>query len=642
MVIPSKSLLLPGYLSTAFAVAMIIIPFAVIASVDGISTLAFVLVCILFIAMIVPDRWPILALACLPVLDVSTITGWQILEAYDLLLLLLTGVLMLNNRSGNLRNPGWTAIFIGLLYLCGFINALNYIATPPSSNLIPHLTPSNAIKLSKPVIWALLFIPFIDYQIKRRPVEFARDWIIGLMLGIVALAVLIFFEHASVAAYYDISTTFRAVGGFKTMRLGGQEIDGYLLFALPACLYALTTKANYKTKFFTACAAIFGVYAVFLTNTRWTYLASVFVLVAGAYSLLRSQNHAARSRNFRLLTACFLITALGFYSILSSDKAFIAERFERLQEDMTLRTAHWEKNFGDACAKLFRCVLGHGTGSYPTFNIASERPPRKPAIARIENIQDNARLYLAPGNRIYVSQQLMDFTESALAYSLDLHVLSAGGSAPTEISISICRHNMVNSYQCVKRDLFVAANSPKRFHGKFLTEEVTRVVRRPRHGSDISRTIVFAIHSSDAVFVADNISLKPIGARSISSENLIRNGNFEQGTKHWFALSDFHLLWHAKNLFLHLLVEYGLVGVILHLALLWILWRSESHADRALMEEKRIIAMTVFGFVLAGFTGSLLDNAKLKFIFLLTALILLAMKKLPGQLGDATTKYQNR
>ena len=619
---------------------LVIIPFTFIAACDGVLAYIPVFFAISLVAYFAPDRWPVLILICLPVLDFSTITGWQIVEAYDLVLLLIAGILLLKRRFASLYAPGWVAVCIGLLYLYGLINGLTYISTPSSPSLIPQLTSTNAFKLSKPVLWVVLFLPFINYQIKRRPSEFARNWIIGLMLGVIALAVLVFFEHASIAAYYDISTTFRAVGGFKTMRLGGQEIDGYLLFALPACLYALSAKANYKLRCLAICAGACGAYTVLMTNTRWTYIASILTLLVGAYFVLRLQNEAIRRKNSLIITSCGLGIVVGLFLILSNENAFITERFGQLHEDVNLRAQHWRKNLSETCTNFLQCSVGHGTGSYPTFNIAGEATHRKPATALIDISHSGSRLRFIPGNRIYASQRLLELPEATLDYRLELQVLRANVPLPIEITISICRHNMVNSYQCIKKDLFVEPGPAKLIRGNFSVEEISQIARGPRHGNELGRIIVFAIHSADAEFAVDNISIKPSMADEPRGKNLIRNGNFEQGTNYWFALSDLHLLWHAKNLFLHLLVEYGLIGVILHLVLLWVLWRPNADANAPLRVEKRVIAITLFGFVIAGFTGSLLDNAKLKFIFLLTAVILLAIKNSQPQLNANALKEQ--
>jgi O-antigen ligase len=61
----------------------------------------------------------------------------------------------------------------------------------------------------------------------------------------------------------------------------------------------------------------------------------------------------------------------------------------------------------------------------------------------------------------------------------------------------------------------------------------------------------------------DNVSL-----RDAHGQELLANGDFEQGGDFWFFVSDDHLLWHVKNLFLHVLVEMGLLGLLAVLAML--------------------------------------------------------------------------
>ena len=47
-----------------------------------------------------------------------------------------------------------------------------------------------------------------------------------------------------------------------------------------------------------------------------------------------------------------------------------------------------------------------------------------------------------------------------------------------------------------------------------------------------------------------------------TGKNLIGNGGFSSGMDQWFFATDNHLPWHVKNLWVHLVVEQGVLGVL--------------------------------------------------------------------------------
>jgi O-antigen ligase len=61
----------------------------------------------------------------------------------------------------------------------------------------------------------------------------------------------------------------------------------------------------------------------------------------------------------------------------------------------------------------------------------------------------------------------------------------------------------------------------------------------------------------------DNLTL-----RGSSARNYLQNGDFSSGGDRWFSYNDFgHLAWHAKNLYLAIILDQGLLGLVAFFAL---------------------------------------------------------------------------
>ena len=83
----------------------------------------------------------------------------------------------------------------------------------------------------------------------------------------------------------------------------------------------------------------------------------------------------------------------------------------------------------------------------------------------------------------------------------------------------------------------------------------------------------------------------------------------------WFFTSDHdHLPWHAKNLFLSVLFDQGTVGLALFTALVVATLVRLVGASRA-QSAAPFFAASLIGFVVVGLFDSLIDVARIAFLF---------------------------
>jgi hypothetical protein len=97
---------------------------------------------------------------------------------------------------------------------------------------------------------------------------------------------------------------------------------------------------------------------------------------------------------------------------------------------------------------------------------------------------------------------------------------------------------------------------------------------------------------------------------------LLRNASFGEGLAHWFFTSDrHHLPWHAKRLPLHAYFEQGAVGLLLGMALWGVALARVSWGHAAAHPVAPAIAGALLGFALVGLFDSLVDAARLAFLY---------------------------
>src|SRR5206468_4707868 len=107
---------------------------------------------------------------------------------------------------------------------------------------------------------------------------------------------------------------------------------------------------------------------------------------------------------------------------------------------------------------------------------------------------------------------------------------------------------------------------------------------------------------------------------------LIENGDFSSGLSRWLFTSDHdHLPWHAKNLFLNILFDEGIVGLALFTALLAAALISAVLAART-QPAAPFFAASMVGFVVVGLFDSLVDAARVAFLFYWVALAAMAQR----------------
>lgn len=129
---------------------------------------------------------------------------------------------------------------------------------------------------------------------------------------------------------------------------------------------------------------------------------------------------------------------------------------------------------------------------------------------------------------------------------------------------------------------------------------------------------MFSVSVGNAGGAADFDNIRLAGPHR---EALLENGEFSRGLAHWFpAAQSYFLPWHMDNLFLEVLVERGLAGLLLLIALMaYALWHLVIGHGRSL-PLCPYLAASLCAALLVGLVSSFMDAPRVAFLFYMLTL----------------------
>ena len=302
-----------------------------------------------------------------------------------------------------------------------------------------------------------------------------------------------------------------------------------------------------------------------------------------------------------------------------SGGAYMGERFATSQQDLNGRLTHWSTSLY-ALAGPLDWTFGKGLGRYSATYFYRVSDIELPGSYSWKQEGSNGYLALSGprysmswGDLFRISQRMMPRRG---AYTLLLDVRTEND---IEIHSEICEKHLLYSGHCAVSNQLVKAS------GQEWKQIRLQLDGRDLSGGGWSPRLGFfslAVASSGRIAAIDNVSLLgPDGT------NVVVNGDFAHGTERWFFTSDRrHLPWHIKNLFLNVLFEQGIVGLMVFVALLVaLLWRVVWGSMRG-HPLAPAIAAAGLGFVVVGLFDSLLDVPRVAWLFYLLSCAGLLLK----------------
>ncbi len=590
-----------------------------------------------------PGLWLLVVPACLPFLNFSPWTGWLVFEEFDILLLgvLAGGYVRLAwsfyTKGGppSRRLPPAFCVITVLLAASGLLALLRGFADAGgfSFDWFAGYTDSlNSVRVFKSLGFALLLIPVLQQELARAPALASRRLASGMVLGLTVVALAVGWERAAFPGLFDFSKHYRTVALFWEMHVGGAALDAYLALTAPFVVWALVAARRPLPWAGAAALALLAAYACLTTFSRGVYFA-----VAGSLVLLgwllwtRRSGFALRvfltsawrrhgPDGWRGIAGLLLVLALAAEVLAVGGGAFMSQRLNSTNRDLTGRLAHWR----DGLSLLHGPAdwwLGLGLGRLPA-NYAA-RVPNGEFSGSVEwhkkrvpgqDAHDFVTVH-GPATRpelggLYALTQRVD-AASGGPYWVRLNVKV---TRETDLDLALCERYLLYDGRCQGayvrvlpsttgwQALMVPLQGPK------LTPKAWIASR--------SRVFSLSVDNAGGVVSVDNAHLT-----GFQGKDLLANGSFTAGMAHWFpAAQGYFVPWHLDNLFLEMLVERGSIGLLILLALMVYAFARLATGRGRLLPLSPYLAVSLFGALLVGAVSSVMDVPRVAFLLFFMAL----------------------
>ncbi len=301
---------------------------------------------------------------------------------------------------------------------------------------------------------------------------------------------------------------------------------------------------------------------------------------------------------------------------------YIAARFADVERDMETRSRHWHNVFSMIDDTASTWLFGMGLGRFPETYYWRNSEGEFPGSYRFVRHEDTAFLRLAGPKYPIGYGDSLRFAQSLQAHpeTYRLKLTARAGTPNATLDVAVCEKHLIYPGQCVTRSIAVP-------NGDFGWKEyeVTLEAGELAHaGFTIPRPrfLTFGTQTQGA-----QIDVRGVALRDRLGVDMLDNGSFSHGMRSWFFTSDrYHLPYHAKNLFLHVLFEQGIVGIAwLTVALLWAFGRATTSLRRDALAP--VLGCSLAGFVVTGMFDSLIDDPQVALLFYFLLLICLTLPR---------------
>ena len=621
-----------------------------------------------------PGAWLFLVPASLPLLNLSPWTGWLIFEEFDVLLLAVAAggyarLAFTEPPEGAGKPARWStslAVSAALFALVsaialqrGFVDAGGF----SFGWFQGYVEPLNSLRVAKSLWFALLLVPLVRAEVHACAPRAVRCVGAGMLAGLAVVALAVLWERWAMPGLWNFSSRYRTVAMFWEMHVGGAALDGYLALAAPFAVWGLAS-ARTPARFAVAgLLALLVAYACLTTFSRGLYLAatSSLVLLGILAWMARPHSEVATAFARRLLWAGAAVMAVavavvvaistlqlpvaGFALLLLgglvwmlwrrpissswrwaawrglgaallievlvvvAGGTFLMERMSRSEQDLQSRYEHWRRGVG-LLYSASDWIAGIGLGRLPA-NYARFAPGHEfSGAVRLNPMEAGRRSVRVSGppsraelEGMFALTQRVPIGEGA-SYEAEFDVRV---EATTVLSVSVCEMHLLYDQHCQGAFLRVRPGKSSWQHTK------VALSGPPLSRGDwfASRLGVFAISVAAAGTAADIANLRLHREQA----QLLSNSDFSEGLAHWFpAAQSYFLPWHIDNLFLELLVERGVAGLLCFLAMIGIvLWRLVAKPNPA-DTLRPILAASLCGALSVGLVSSLMDVPRVAFL----------------------------
>ena len=574
-----------------------------------------------------PGLWLVALPTALPLLGLSPWTGWLVFDEFDLAILSTVAAEFARFAVRGPPTPivpsraTTTALALACLGLLGLGRGLDDAGGWSFGLFQSYTDPMNSVRVFKPMLYMVLFLPFVHPILRdAESAQLAIKRLSGGMLlglGVVTLAVL--WERAAHPGLLDFSAPYRTVALFWEMHVGGAAIDAYLALASPFVAWRLCSSRSPLQWGTAAVLALLTEYICLTTFSRGVYLAVIGPLVLLGLLLrrhARGRAPALPGRRTRAICVMLLATLMLLEAALVlGSGTLMVSRMGSSEQDFRSRLAHWQNGlsllhtpgdwaFGIGLGRLPSRYAAAVPGGELPGQVALRGEPRQ-GYVRIFGPRSLASL----GGRYGLTQRVPIQTSESLLVRFNARSVRA-----TRLRLSVCEMHLLYERNCQAAAVTAQAT------GTDWQPLSARLVGPPLTVGHwyAPRMGVFSLTVLDAggTVDLDNVSLQ--GANRVEQ---LFNGEFTQQLSHWFALAKNHFLpWHIDNLYLEMIIERGLCGLVVFMLLIGLATWNLCFGPGRQQEIAPFLVASLAGAMTVGLVSSIMDAPRVAFLLLLLAI----------------------
>lgn len=594
-----------------------------------------------------PGIWLFAVPACLPFLNFAPWTGWLVFEEFDVLLLavLAAGYFRLARHAGMdrfrwTRPLAWSTTLLILCVSSGWLALLRggLDAGGLSAGWFQgYGDPLNSWRVFKSLFWASLCLPLLQDALRRSSALACRRLAAGMVTGLACVVLAVLWERAAFPGWFNFTSKYRTAALFWEMHVGGAAIDAYLALATPFVAWALRAARRPWQWALGAVLALLVAYAGLTTFSRGVYLSMVAPLVLlglllwvqkaglGLRALAVGLWQRRRPVGWRAKATWALSMALLSETVgVLTGGSFMLDRLADAERDFGSRVEHWQRGLG-LLDDPVDVLLGKGLGRLPA-NYARSFPEGEWS-GHVEWQAETQPPYLllsGPDTDLgleglfAVTQRVQPVPRQRYRVALQVRVLR-----PVDLVLQLCERHLLYPGRCQTAYVRLAPTSTS-----------WQQIAMPLRGPDFRGGPWYAprpgMFSMSVFGAGESADFRSVSLTGRDGRELLVNGDFVQGLAHWFpAARAYFLPWHIDNLYLELLIERGVLGLLLCLAMLgaamWCLVFGPARREPL----APYLAASLSGVALVGLVSSVMDVPRVAFLLFLFAFFALRLGRRP-------------
>ena len=543
----------------------------------------------------------------------------------------------------------------------------------------------NVLRLAKSLVFALLFAPLLalEMQTEASRLRAQRLFASGMLVGLGLVTLVALWERAAYPGWLEFSTRYRTTALFWEMHVGGAAMDAYLVIATPFLAWALWATRRPAVWAVLALLAVLTCYAVLTTFSRGVYLAVLLPLIMlglGAWArkwrfsprnattkaVMRLSGYGWRGKAGVALSLLLVSEVLG----VLFGGTFMAERLASAQDDLDGRVQHWTRGL-NLLETPMDWAFGKGLGRLPA-NYAQISPETEfsgsvrlsarelrgaPVAGAMGSSAVSDPLQAASPYQVVLTgpasnpelgglfslTQRVEYSKVA-AYSVSLRARS---QTESDLRVTVCEKHLIYEANCHYRFIKIRAMP----EGQWQTLSIPLRGRAPAPdagplptGSSSVNPLPtplfprFGVFSISVINAGGVLALQKVGLNirlaDVGGKEILKNGDFSHGLSNWFSSShSYYLPWHIDNVYMELLIERGLAGLMLVVASvllgLWGLARASIQGQGLAW----YLAASLVGAAMIGLVSSWMDVPRIAFLaFLLLFFSVQMSRHLPHDL----------